>query len=57
MHISDEEYKLLVEMVQEDVRRQMNWLQTKVDPQYKLYNAGQKKAFQYVLDLLAVNDD
>ncbi|WP_409303096.1 hypothetical protein [Peribacillus sp. SCS-155] len=57
MKISAQEYELLLEMVQDDISRQVNWLKTKSDSHYKLFNAGQMKAVQHVLDLLAVNND
>ncbi|MFC7685789.1 hypothetical protein [Ureibacillus sp. GCM10028918] len=57
MEITNEDYKLLQEMLGEEIRSQVNWLKTKKDPQYKLFNAGQVKAFEHVLDLLEVNEE
>ena len=57
MSIKNEDYKLLLEMMEEEIRNQINWLKTKTEPHYKLFNAGQIKALEYVLALMAVNDD
>ena len=57
MDINNEDYKLLLEMMEEEIHNQVNWLKTKKEPHYKLFNAGQIKAFKHVLTLIAVNDD
>lgn len=57
MEITNEDYKLLQEMLEEEIRSQLNWLKTKRDPQYKVFNAGQIKAFEHVLGLLEVNEE
>lgn len=52
------DYNLLLEMVEDKIRDQVNELKTKrITYQDRLYNAGQIRAFEYVLSLLAVNDD
>ncbi|WP_159434209.1 hypothetical protein [Domibacillus mangrovi] len=55
MNISSEEYQIFFEMMEEEITSQVNWLKTKSEPHYKLFNAGQIKAFKHVLDLLAVH--
>ena len=57
ININNDDYKLLLEMMGEDIQNQVNWLKTKKEPHYKLFNAGQIKAFEHVLTLIAVNDD
>ena len=44
-------------MMEEEIRNQVNWLKIKKEPQYKLFNAGQIKAYENVLSFLAVDED
>ena len=58
METTQIDYNLLLEMVEDKIRDQVNELKTKTSPyQNRLFNAGQIRAFEYVLSLLAVNDD
>jgi hypothetical protein len=56
MDINVQELKLLLEMIEEDIKDKIDWLKSKHEPQYKLYNAGQIKAFKHVLDLMVINN-
>jgi hypothetical protein len=56
MDINVQELTLLLEMIEEDIKNKVDWLKSKNEPQYKLYNAGQIKAFKYVLDLMVINN-
>lgn len=57
MEITQDDYRLLLEMMEEEIRNKVIWLKTKKEPQYKLFNAGQIKAYEHVLSILAVNED
>ncbi|MFC7685786.1 hypothetical protein [Ureibacillus sp. GCM10028918] len=58
METTQIDYNLLLEMVEDKIRDQVNELKTKRAPyQNRLFNAGQIRAFEHVLSLLAVNDD
>lgn len=57
MQNEQEDFKVLLEMTKEEILNQIHWLNTKKEPHYRLFNAGQIKALEFVLCLLAVGDD
>ncbi|WP_143414891.1 hypothetical protein [Geobacillus sp. E263] len=48
-----EDYEVFFELLREDVQDQIRWLKSRKDPKYRLYNAGQIRALEYVLDIIS----
>ena len=51
-----EDYEVLLELVEVDIVKRLKWLKTQTNKNYRMYNAGQIKALEYVLELITIEE-
>ncbi|WHY65381.1 hypothetical protein [Neobacillus sp. SuZ13] len=51
-----EDYEVLFELVEEDIINRLKWLKSQTNKNYRMYNAGQIKALEYVLDIISIDE-